>query len=127
MTSPRFPEPPAAVPPTPIAEVDAAVERLARNKKAWIDTGIPEHIALLQEGLAGVAAVAEDWVRDMCRVKGLSPDETLAGEEWLAAPATTARTIRMLIGALRAGGQPKLPSVIKRGNGQLVARVLPAD
>ena len=86
MTSPRFPEPPAAVPPTPIAEVDAAVERVAANKKAWVDTGIPERIALLQQCLAGVAAVAEDWVRDMCRVKGLSPDETLAGEEWLAGP-----------------------------------------
>jgi acyl-CoA reductase-like NAD-dependent aldehyde dehydrogenase len=127
MTSPRFPEPPAAVPPTPIADVDAAVERVAAHKKAWVDTGIPERIALLQKCLAGVGAAADGWVRDMCQVKGLSPDETLAGEEWLAGPATTARNIRMLISALRANGQPKLPHVSTRSGGQLVARVLPSD
>jgi acyl-CoA reductase-like NAD-dependent aldehyde dehydrogenase len=127
MTSPKFPEPPAAVPPTAIADVDAAVARVAARKEAWVNTGIPERIALLQRCLKGVAEAAPGWVADMCRVKGLSPDETLAGEEWLGGPATTARNIRLLIKALQAGGQPKPGRVSQRASGQYVVRVLPAE
>lgn len=127
MTSPKFPEPPAAVQPTAIADVDAAVARLAARKDAWVNTGIPERIALLQRCLKGVAEVASAWVADMCRVKGLSPDETLAGEEWLAGPATTARNIRLLMKALQAGGQPKPGRVSQRPSGQYVVRVLPSE
>jgi len=127
VTSPKFPEPPAAVPPTPIAELDAAVARVAARKQAWVQTGIPERIALLQRCLQGVNAVANDWVREMCRVKGFGSDENLAGEEWLAGPATTARNIRMLIEALQANGQPKPASVTTRPSGQLVARVMPTN
>ncbi|HKU38630.1 MAG TPA: aldehyde dehydrogenase family protein, partial [Polyangiales bacterium] len=127
MTSPRFPEPPAAVPATPLADVDAAVERVASKKDAWVRTSIPERIALLRQCQAGVAREASAWVRDVCGVKGLSPDENMAGEEWLAGPATTARNVRLLIEALEANGQPKLPSLHQRKNGQWVARVVPAD
>jgi len=114
MTSPRFPEPPAAIAPTSLSDVDAAVERVAAKKKIWVDTSIPERIALLRHCLAGVATAAPAWVRDVCAVKGISPDDTLAGEEWLAGPATTARNVRLLIQALEANGQPKLPSVTRR-------------
>jgi acyl-CoA reductase-like NAD-dependent aldehyde dehydrogenase len=127
MTSPAFPERESALAPTPIAEVDAAVARVAARKQAWVQTDVAARIALLRACLAGVAQVAPDWVRDMCAVKGLSPDDTLAGEEWLAGPATTARNIRLLMRALEAGGQPKPPAVTTRPGGQLVARVVPAD
>src|SRR5262245_21889747 len=90
MTSPRFPEPPAAVAATSLAEVDAAVERVASKKQVWVQTGIAERIALLRQCQAGVAREASAWVRDVCAVKGLSPDDNLAGEEWLAGPGTTA-------------------------------------
>ena len=127
MTSPRFPEPPASIPPTSINDVDAAVERVASKKEAWIATSIPERISLLELCLAGVESAASAWVRDMCRVKGFSPEENLAGEEWLAGPATTARNVRLLIQALEANGAPKLPDVSQRPNGQWVARVTPGE
>jgi acyl-CoA reductase-like NAD-dependent aldehyde dehydrogenase len=127
MTSPRFPEPPTSIPPTSIADVDAAVARVASKKEAWIATGIPERIGLLEKCLAGVESAASAWVRDMCRVKGFSPEENLAGEEWLAGPATTARNVRLLIEALKQNGAPKLPSLSQRPSGQWVARVTPAD
>ncbi|HET6332733.1 MAG TPA: aldehyde dehydrogenase family protein [Polyangiales bacterium] len=127
MTSPRFPEPPASIPPTSINDVDAAVERVASKKEAWIATSIPERISLLELCLAGVESAASAWVRDMCRVKGFSPEENLAGEEWLAGPATTARNVRLLIQALQANGAPKLPDVSQRPNGQWVARVTPGE
>ncbi|MET0384781.1 MAG: aldehyde dehydrogenase family protein [Polyangiales bacterium] len=126
MTSPSFPEVKVSIPATPIAELDAVVEKLAGAKLRWVQTKIPERIALLRECLAGLPPVAADWVRDMCAVKGLSPESNLAGEEWIVGPATTARNIRILIRALEAGGQPKV-SVTTRPNGQSVARVLPAD
>jgi acyl-CoA reductase-like NAD-dependent aldehyde dehydrogenase len=108
------------------AEIDAAVERVAAHKQAWVEVPIPQRIELLRRCLAGVLEVAENWVRDMVAVKGLRPDENLAGEEWLAGPATTARNTRLLIGALEAGGQPRPPRITTRPGGQLVARVLPA-
>jgi hypothetical protein len=100
---------------------------VAEKKQTWVATAIPERIALLQKCLAGVASEASAWVRDMCAVKGLSPEENLAGEEWLAGPATTARNVRLLIAALDAKGQPQLPNVHQRPNGQWVARVVPGD
>jgi acyl-CoA reductase-like NAD-dependent aldehyde dehydrogenase len=127
MTSPSFPEPPAAIAATAISDVDAAVERVAAAKDAWVATAIPERIALLRRCLEGVASAATDWVRDVCAIKGLSPSDNLAGEEWLAGPATTARNVRLLIGALEANGQPKLPAVQQRPNGQTAVRVVPGD
>src|SRR5215470_1049769 len=97
MSSPAFPEPPAAVAPTPIPEVDALVARVAAKKDAWPKVGIPERIALLSKCLEGVLAVAEEWVRDGSRLKGIAAGDPLEGEEWLAGPMTTARNVRLLI------------------------------
>lgn len=125
MPSPAFPEPPAAIPPTPVAECDARVARLHARRKAWVDVTIAQRIVYLQHCLAGVREVASAWVADMCRLKGLGEDDPLAGEEWLAGPAATARNIRLLIESLEAGGQKKLPAVSTRPNGQKVVRVVP--
>jgi acyl-CoA reductase-like NAD-dependent aldehyde dehydrogenase len=127
MVSPQFPDTQASIPATAFASVDALVAKVAARKQAWLTTSIDQRIALLQQCLDGVAQVAADWVRDMCRVKGLSPEESLAGEEWLAGPVTTARNVRQLITVLQAGGQPKLPGVSIRPSGQQVARVFPAN
>lgn len=127
MTSPQFPAAQTSVPDTSLAAADALVARVAAQKDAWVGTPIPERIALLRRCLVGVGEVASEWVRALCQVKGLSPDESLAGEEWLAGPVSTARNIRYLISGLTTGGQPKLPAVSTRASGQKVARVYPAD
>lgn len=127
MTSPDFPEAPSARPATPLPEADAAVERVCAAKRRWLQTGLAERIALLRECLSGVEEVAPAWVRAMCAVKGLSPEENLAGEEWLVGPATTARNLRLLIQALQSEGRPEPASVTQRAGGQFVARVLPTD
>src|ERR1700759_1800565 len=102
MTSPSFPEAKVMVPPTPIAELDAIVERVANAKDRWVQTNVGQRIALLRECLRNIPKVAPDWVRDMCAVKGFTPDENMAGEEWLVGPATTARNVRLLIKSLEA-------------------------
>jgi acyl-CoA reductase-like NAD-dependent aldehyde dehydrogenase len=127
MTSPSFPEATVMVPPTPIAELDAIVERVANAKQRWVQTSVGERIALLRACLRNIPKVAPDWVRDMCAVKGLAPDDNLAGEEWLVGPATTARNVRLLIKSLEADGQPKPPSLTTRPGGQQVARVMPLE
>ena len=130
MVSPSFPEPPStsvvAVAPTEMSAVDAAVERVAAKKEAWLKVSLVDRIGYLRRCLHGVEAVAEAWVKDGCRLKGIPEGDTLAGEEWLAGPMTTVRNVRLLIGALEAGGQPTPPGMRERG-GQKIARVFPTD
>ncbi|MCS6901469.1 MAG: aldehyde dehydrogenase family protein, partial [Myxococcales bacterium] len=127
MSSPCFPEPPPAIPPTPLNQVDALVERLSSRKDDWIRVSIPRRVGYLRACLAGVLEVAEAWVRDGCKRKGIALDDPLSGEEWLAGPMATARNLRLLIEALEQGGQPKLPKLSRRPDGQEVATVFPGN
>ncbi len=122
-----FPAPPPAVPPTPLTEVDAAIERLHAKKDTWLSVDLPGRIALLDRCVASIAAVAGRWADIGARIKGLSPDENLAGEEWIAGIMPTVRNARLLAEALRAGGQRTPTAVRAAPNGQLVARVHPAN
>lgn len=127
MASPDFPEPPPSMPPTPLAECDAMLETLAANKKAWVDTDVPTRIALLRRTAELLQEVAADWVDAACKAKGIKPGDAQVGEEWLGGPMTFMRNIRLLAEALEAGGQPKLPAVTQRPDGQTIARVFPAN
>ena len=121
-----FLDPPPAVPPTPLAEVDAAIEHLHARKDDWLAVGLPARIALLERCVASIASVAEKWADIGARIKGLAPDDGLAGEEWVSGILPTLRNARLLAEALRAGGQ-RAPQVVRAApNGQLVARVHPA-
>lgn len=126
MASPAFPEPPAAIAPTELDVVDAAVARVAAKKDAWLKVSVVDRIGYLRRCLAGVTAVAEAWVADGCKLKGIPAGDPLAGEEWLAGPMATVRNIRLLIGALEANGQPTPPAIRQRG-AQKIARVFPTD
>jgi acyl-CoA reductase-like NAD-dependent aldehyde dehydrogenase len=125
MTSPTFPEPPPAIAPTPLMEVDAKVHRLATRKAAWLDVTLAQRIDYLRRARAGVAAVAERWVEGGCRLKGFAPDDVLAGEEWIAGPWQVARNIRLLIHALEHRGQPSPAKTTARSDGRHVVRVFP--
>lgn len=127
MASPAFPEPPPAIAPTPLLDVDAAVAKVAAKKDAWLRVDLPRRVEYLRACMRGVASVAEQWVADGCKRKGIAPGDVLAGEEWLAGPMTTMRNLRLLVDALEAGGRPKLPGIFKRPDGQEVVRVFPTD
>jgi acyl-CoA reductase-like NAD-dependent aldehyde dehydrogenase len=127
MASPQFPEPPASIPATPIDEVDRRVARVVAKKDEWVKIGIPQRITYLRRCLDGVMKVARRWVEDGCRLKGIPLGDSLEGEEWLAGPMSTVRNIRLFIQALEAGGQPTPPKVRKRDDGQVVAKVFPAN
>jgi acyl-CoA reductase-like NAD-dependent aldehyde dehydrogenase len=127
MASPSFPEPPPAVPATPLAEVDALVARLADRKDAWVKTGIERRLELLRRCVETTVASGPAWVAAACRAKGIPEGSPTAGEEWLGGPVTTVRNIRKLIDALEKGGAPVPPEVRTRPDGQAVARVFPAS
>jgi acyl-CoA reductase-like NAD-dependent aldehyde dehydrogenase len=127
MTSPQFPEPPPAIPPTPIALVDAAVDRVAAKKDEWLGVPIRRRAALLRECMKLLLEVSSDWVRDGCRAKGIDVATPLSGEEWVAGPWQTMRNLRLFAEALENGGQPRPPKMTTRADGRTVARVFPTN
>jgi acyl-CoA reductase-like NAD-dependent aldehyde dehydrogenase len=125
MSSPLFPEPPPSIPPTPVAAVDALLARLVAKKDAWVATGIPERLALLEQVRAALATEAAAWAATMSRVKGIQVDDPLHGEDWLAGPVVMMRNVQQLKRALAANGQPRPPGLRQRKDGQWVADVMP--
>lgn len=125
MSSPRFPEPPPSVPPTSVADVDALLARLVAKKDAWVKTSIAERIKLLEAVRVALTNEAAAWAATVSRVKGISVDEPLHGEDWLAGPVVTMRNIQQLKKALASNGQPKPPALHQRKDGQWVADVMP--
>jgi acyl-CoA reductase-like NAD-dependent aldehyde dehydrogenase len=121
-----FVAPPPPVAPTPLDDVDAAIDRLHAKKDAWLAVSVADRVRLLERCLDSIIAVAERWAEAGAAVKGIGPGEVLAGEEWLAGIMPTVRNTRLLAEALRAGGQRRPPLVRERTGGQLVARVHPA-
>lgn len=121
-----FPAPAAAVPATSLADVDAAIDRLAAKKDPWLAVSTDARAALLDRCIACIVAVSERWAEIGARIKGLAPDDVLAGEEWVAGIMPTVRNARLLAEALRAGGAKKPPALRTRPDGQIVARVHPA-
>ncbi|MBX3189534.1 MAG: aldehyde dehydrogenase [Labilithrix sp.] len=122
-----FREPTPQTPPTKLADVDAAIDRLHAKKDAWIAVGIPERIRLLERCIESIVAVSEQWGEIGAAIKGLAPADVLAGEEWVAGILPTVRNARLLVEALRQGGQPRPASLRTRPDGRVVARVHPAN
>ena len=120
---------PAYLPePSPPKHWEDALRRLHRARQTWTERSVQQRIDLLEVCLNGVRLEAKDWVREACRARGVALDSPAAGEEWLAGPAALIRTIRLLIRALKAGGQPALPATRQRmGGRQWVAEVFPAS
>ncbi|MBW4521500.1 MAG: aldehyde dehydrogenase family protein [Scytolyngbya sp. HA4215-MV1] len=110
---------------TPRPQVDNAIAALSDRKNDWLTIGIPERIAYLRDCLAGVKAIAEDWVKAACAAKGIAPDAPLAGEEWIAGPVATLWNLRLLIKTLVADGQPTPVAVEQKANHQTVVQIFP--
>ena len=53
--------------------LDPVVGRVAATRDAWVRVGIPERVALLEQAIAGVLSVADEWVRAACAAKGIDP------------------------------------------------------
>jgi acyl-CoA reductase-like NAD-dependent aldehyde dehydrogenase len=116
-----------SIPTTSFERADAIATQLANHKDAWVELGILERITYLRRCLDGVMAIAELWAETACQAKGIEPNSSLAGEEWIAGPLATVRNLRLLIQALEAGGQPQPKGWRTRLDGQTVAQVFPEN
>lgn len=113
--------------PTPKDAIDTALARLHARKDAWARTGIDERIRIL-EGIGARlqqhAAALTEATRQVRKVAAGTPD---VGEDWFYGPMVFARCVRLLIKALRAGGQPAPKRLVQRPDGQWVAHLMPSD
>jgi acyl-CoA reductase-like NAD-dependent aldehyde dehydrogenase len=107
-------------------DVDRAIERLAEKKDEWLAVGMAERASLLDECIASTLAVADQWAAIGARIKGVSPSDNIAGEEWLAGIMPTVRNLRLLANAMRANGQPPPVRVRMAPDGRKVVRVFPS-
>lgn len=108
-----------------MSEVHALLGRLASQKHEWPNIGTRERARLLDRCIAHTLGIAAEWVEAACVAKGIDPNGPLAGEEWLGGPMVTVRNMRLLADAMRADGEPSLPRVWVRSDGQQVAQVFP--
>jgi acyl-CoA reductase-like NAD-dependent aldehyde dehydrogenase len=118
----------AEVEPTPRHQIDAALEDLNHGKDRWLQTGVDERIALLDEVIAAMKALAEDWAALGLQAKGIPPDTPFIGDEW-SSSAVMFRRLRMLrqsLAEIKEYGKPIIPGPItQRPDGQVIAQVFP--
>ena len=127
MASPKFPEPPASLPPTPTSEIDTVLNLLSQGKDQWLKVSTSNRIVLLKECLKDLMCLSDEWIGQSCKAKGITRGTADEGEEWVGSFMVVVRGIQTLIDALEANGQPKIPSVRKRNDGQIVAQVYPKN
>jgi Aldehyde dehydrogenase family len=123
------PGPGASVPPFDPAALDRAVQEVAGHAREWAAMPAAARADLLDAVLRDTLAASDDWLRDACAAKGLSPGSTEAGEELLAGVGTLVRMTRLLRNAVRQIAQNGRPSfagpVRATADGRLTVRVFP--
>jgi acyl-CoA reductase-like NAD-dependent aldehyde dehydrogenase len=107
------------------SQVETIALGLANRKQQWLEVDIPHRIDYLRRCVAGVQAVAAEWVEISCQIKGIDPNSNLAGEEWTAGPFATLVNLQQLIQALQTNGQPQPISWRTAANRQAIAHVFP--
>ncbi len=130
VTSPANPKS-TGIPPTPRAEIDAAVRDLQNAKRAWIAVPPAERLKLLAEMTKRTLAVADRWAALCTEAEGLTPGHPAWGEEAMVGPYFMLRNLRLLeasVADLAAGRKPRIPGRVRRlADGRASARVFPVD
>ncbi len=117
--------------PTPSDDLDRAVAELSVVRSAWVGVSPSARIALVDELVGDVLAIADTWT-DLCsRAEGLDPADPQSAEETLVGPYATIRYLRSLRRSLRdleRGDVPRIPGrVAALPDGRAVARIHPLD
>jgi acyl-CoA reductase-like NAD-dependent aldehyde dehydrogenase len=121
-----------ALPVTGEKDLDRHVGRLREKAREFARLAVAQKLDLLRDLHRQTADAASEWVGVACRAKGISLDEPVAGEEWIAGPAVTLRNIRFLIVALGEIGQHGVPVLADKrirdlAHGAVGIRVAPYD
>src|SRR5690606_429074 len=121
-----------AIDPTPISELDRAVDTLSENKARFAGLGIRERIALLKQMADDTYRVAEKQVQSAIRAKSIPSGSNYVAEEWLGGPMTTLRNLRLLqliLDKIAADGGPKVADSAFHdvGGGRIAVDVFPYE
>jgi acyl-CoA reductase-like NAD-dependent aldehyde dehydrogenase len=125
-----IPEVQGGIPPTPLDDVDAAIATLADRAPVWCRTPVAERIDLVDELLEDVLAASGGWTLTAAQAKGLASDSPTMGEDWISGPLAVLsglRALRRTLVDIQETGRPQPPSLEVAENGQVVAKVAPAD
>ena len=114
------------------ARIDRDVATLHARKGEWARLPVAEKLELLRTLRRRTAAVADRWVAEAVKGKGIPEGSPWAGEEWMSGPYALLYGIGALERTLErlARGEVPIPSpraMRTRPDGQLVVEVYPAD
>ena len=116
---------------TDIATIDADLAVLTDHKQEWAELPISRKIDYLNQIRQLTVDNAQAWADVAVEGKGLSPDSTLAGEEWISGPFPLLRWLEAMsatLTALDSGTDPLAGIKIwQRDNGQVAVRAYPTD
>lgn len=129
MPSFAFAEPDATIEPTPVATLDALVERLNDAKKSWVDTPVAERRALLHSLVERTQQFMDRWADAETRAKGLDPSGAEINEAYqnIFASMRGLEAMDNTLDALARTGSPPRPAggFSERPDGRLVAHTMP--
>ncbi|WP_433682080.1 aldehyde dehydrogenase family protein [Nocardia sp. CA-119907] len=94
---------------TVTATIDAAVSALKGGEIQWSRTDLAARRRLLEEIHANTARHAQEWIETAARIKKLTVDSPLLGEEWVSGPyslLTGAAALAESLLALEQGRSP---------------------
>jgi len=115
---------PATPPPTPPAELERSLGRLAENAHVFAATPPRVKAFWLREVRARFLELAPRMVELGCRARGIDPASPLAGEVWLSGPAISLRALRLFAKSLdevAERGVPSLPAPPSRSPDERVS------
>jgi len=101
-------------------ELSSALAELEEGIRAWQHVSVADRAVLLHQVAANAIGTAADWVAAACSVKGIAPDSSLAGEEWLSGPypvAMNAATLAHTLESVATGSSPVARSSLGTGPG----------
>lgn len=113
---------------TPRGAMETALAELECSKDSWVWLPVEKKIELLTRLIEDLHGVADDWSAAAARAKGVSPDSTAGGEEWLtfAFLIKAAAMIRNSLRDIVRRGRPRIPGpIVSVGERQLGVRVFP--
>jgi acyl-CoA reductase-like NAD-dependent aldehyde dehydrogenase len=115
---------------TSFQTIDEDLAVLTARKEAWVATGTPERISILEEISRDTMQVAGYWINLCLEKKDTFANPIGEAEEWIFL-ATVVRALKVLRESLidiQRYGRPRIPGkVTLRPNGQAVAEVFPRN
>lgn len=102
---------PATPPPTPEAELERVLGRLAENARRFAVTPPRVKADWLRDVRARFLELAPRMVELGCRARGIDPESMLAGEVWLSGPAISLRALRLFAKSLDEVAERGVPSL----------------